>query len=374
MSSDLTAEINPTNKIAGARQAGVVTVAQMSGFDEVIDVRSPAEFAEDHLPGAINCPVLNDEERIRVGTLYKQVSPFEARKVGAALVARNIAEHLDQLFRQKPKNWRPLIYCWRGGARSGSMTQIFRQIGWDACQLDGGYKSFRRFVAATLQTLPLQFDFHVICGPTGSGKSRLLEALAAQGAQVLDLEQLAAHRGSVLGHLPKQAQPSQKMFETTLWTALDKMAPSRPVFIEAESRKIGQLRVPEAIAVRMSASRCINLETNLAARVRLLTEDYGHFMESPLRLAEKLNYLVKLHGREKISEWKTWALDGKWQRLITDLLVNHYDPAYARSTAKNYPRLSEALTVEAPDVDALHMESIARELLVTLNKERALAT
>jgi tRNA 2-selenouridine synthase len=372
--SDSIAEINPTNKIADVRQVGVVTVAQMSGFDEVIDVRSPAEFAEDHLPGAINCPVLNDEERIRVGTLYKQVSPFEARKVGAALVARNIAAHLDQLFRQKPKNWRPLIYCWRGGARSGSMTQIFRQIGWDACQLDGGYKSFRRFVAATLQTLPMQFDFHVICGPTGSGKSRLLEALAAQGAQVLDLEQLAAHRGSVLGHLPKQAQPSQKMFETALWAALNKMVPGRPVFIEAESRKIGQLRVPDAITARMSASRCISLETDISARVRLLIEDYGHFIESPLLLAEKLDYLVKLHGREKIGEWKTWALDGKWRRLITDLLVNHYDPAYARSTAKNYSQLSQALAVRAPDVDALHMVSVAQELLAALDKEQALAT
>ncbi len=163
-------------------------------FDAIIDVRSPAEFALDHIPGAINCPVLDDAERVTVGTLYKQVNAFEAKKVGAALVAKNIGRHIEEHFIQMPKEWKPLIYCWRGGNRSGSLSLVLARIGWPAIQLDGGYKAFRAHINEALLETP-QFDFRVICGTTGSGKSRLLEVLDSIGAQVLDLEQLAAHRG-----------------------------------------------------------------------------------------------------------------------------------------------------------------------------------
>ena len=191
-------------------------LADLASFDAIIDVRSPAEFAEDHIPGAINCPVLDDEQRIVVGTLYKQVSPFEARKIGAALVSENIARHLRAHFLDKAKDWKPLIYCWRGGNRSGSMTTVFRAIGWKAVQLDGGYKTWRSHVVTQLESLPQAFAFRVVCGATGSGKTRILQAIADLGEQVLDLETLASHKGSVLGVLPGQPQPSQKSFETSL--------------------------------------------------------------------------------------------------------------------------------------------------------------
>ena len=192
------------------------TLDQLAEFDTIIDARSPAEFADDHVPGAINCPVLNDEERILVGTLYKQESPFAARKVGAALVARNIAAHLETQLSQYPKSWRPLVYCWRGGQRSGSLTHILREVGWPAKRLQGGYKSWRHFVMEQLSLVPPTFHYQVIAGPTGSAKTRILEALHRQGHQVLNLEALAQHKGSVLGIVPGQTQPSQRMFETAV--------------------------------------------------------------------------------------------------------------------------------------------------------------
>ncbi len=212
-------------------------------FDAIIDVRSPAEFAEDHVPDAVSCPVLDNEERARIGTLYKQASPFDAKKQGAAIVARNIAFHLDNSFREEPKTWRPLVYCWRGGKRSGAMAHVLREVGWEAKTLEGGYKAYRRYVVDSLAALPARCSFRVIHGVTGSGKSRLLRALADAGAQVLDLEDLAAHRGSVLGNLPERPQPTQKMFESLLLKTLLELDFSREIYVEGESRKIGQLQV-----------------------------------------------------------------------------------------------------------------------------------
>src|SRR5438552_14993770 len=171
-------------------------------FDAIIDARTPSEYALDHIPGAVSAPVLDDAERAEVGTLYKKVSPFEAKKLGGALVAKNVARHVERLFGKNDKNWRPLIYCWRGGKRSGAMAHILREIGWDAQTLEGGYRAYRRWVVQELQRLPHHFRFVVIHGPTGSGKSRYLKNLQRSGEQALDLEELAAHRGSVLGNLP----------------------------------------------------------------------------------------------------------------------------------------------------------------------------
>ena len=222
-------------------------------YDTVIDCRSPSEFAEDHIPGAVSAPVLDDAERAHVGTLYKQVSPFEAKKLGAALVAKNVARHVETLFAGKGRGWRPLVYCWRGGKRSAAMAHILREIGWDAQTLAGGYRGYRRWVLAQLETIPQKLPFRVVHGPTGSGKSRFLGALRRAGAQVLDLEDLAAHRGSVLGNLPDRPQPSQKWFESQLLHELSSLDAARLVFVEGESKKIGQLQVPEALIGAMRA-------------------------------------------------------------------------------------------------------------------------
>lgn len=313
-----------------------LSAAQLAGWDAILDARSPAEFAEDHLPGAVNCPVLDDEERARVGTIYKQQGAFEAKRVGAPLVARNIARHIAQSFADRPKSWRPLVYCWRGGTRSGSLTHVLRQVGWNALQLEGGYKAFRRQVAADLETLPGHHAFRVICGATGSGKSRLLEALALTRAQVLDLELLAAHRGSVLGEIPGTAQPTQKAFETAIWSALSAFDRARPVFVESESKKVGNLRVPEALIARMREGECLRLEASAEVRAALLLDDYAHLVADPGLLREKLACLAPLHGRERIAQWVALAEKGAWEALVADLLGAHYDPAYHRSMFRNY--------------------------------------
>jgi tRNA 2-selenouridine synthase len=334
---------------------------RLEQFDTIIDVRSPSEFALDHLPGAINCPVLDDEQRIQVGTMYKQVNAFEAKKVGAALVARNIAQHIETQFLDKPRDWKPLVYCWRGGNRSGSLAHILAKIGWPVAQLDGGYKAFRNYVNGALEQAPA-LSFRVICGTTGSGKSRLLEVLDADGAQVLDLEQLAAHRGSVLGNLPSQPQPSQKAFETMVWDRLRKFDPTRPVFVESESKKVGQLRVPAALMDTMRASPCISLTLSRANRVRLLMEDYAHFTQNPATLNTQLDCLVSLHGHEKIKRWHELANSGQMELLVEELLAEHYDPAYLRSIDRNFVQFDKAEVLELEDITPAAFLAAARRL------------
>jgi len=350
-----------------------VTVHEIDLFDEVIDVRSPAEFAEDHLPRAESYPVLDDAERAEVGTLYKQASPFESRKRGATLISRNIARHIEASFSSRGYQWRPLVYCWRGGKRSGAMTHVLREIGWQAAQLEGGYKSYRREVVAQLDALPRQFNYRVLCGETGSAKSRLLEALGAAGAQVLDLERLACHRGSVLGNLPDRPQPAQKMFETLVWTELRAFDPERPVFVEAESKKIGILQVPEALLESMRASVCIRVEAPLDARVRFLIEEYGHFLADPAALKAQLDCLRALHGGEVIAQWQAQADRGEWGALVADLLARHYDPAYRRSTHKNYTRLEAAHVLRPSDLSRAAIARVAQEMYALAEQETTAA-
>lgn len=340
-----------------------VTLQEFQAFDAIIDARSPSEFAEDHLPGAINAPVLDDVERILVGTTYKQESAFDAKRLGAPIAARNVARHIEELFALQPRNWRPLVYCWRGGGRSGAMAHILRQVGWNAHRLRGGYKAFRQQVVKDLETLPERIRFHVVCGPTGTGKSRLLESLAGVGAQALDLEVLAAHRGSVLGDLPDSPQPSQKRFETAIWTALSGFDRARPVYVESESRKVGNLRVPEALIAYMRASRCFRIEADAATRVRMLIDDYAHFMKDPAALAAKLDHLKDLHGKERIAAWNDHMAAGKWEELVADLLDNHYDPAYRRSLFRNYRDAHGAATLPVATGSRDEFEGLARALL-----------
>jgi tRNA 2-selenouridine synthase len=339
-----------------------VTVAQLSEFDEIVDVRSPAEFALDHVPGAINCPVLDDNERARVGTIYVQVSPFEARKVGSALVAHNIARHVEASFAGKPRTWRPLVYCWRGGQRSAAMSHVMRQVGWDVKRLAGGYKAYRHAVVAGIDALAGKLTCRVICGLTGSGKTILLRHLEKHGAQTLDLEQLAAHRGSLLGDLPGERQPSQKMFESRLLAVLAALDPARTVYVEGESKKIGQVQVPDALIQAMRASECVLLEADVPTRVALLSDEYRHFFADRKTLDAQLDCLVGLHGRERVEGWKSLAARGAWQELVARLLEEHYDPAYRRSAQRNFARLPQAAVLRVPDPGEQSFARLAQEL------------
>jgi tRNA 2-selenouridine synthase len=334
----------------------------LASFDAILDARTPAEYALDHLPGAVSLPVLEDAERARVGTIYKQVSPFAARRLGAALVAKNIARHLETTLADKPREWRPLVYCWRGGKRSGAFAHVLREVGWDARTLEGGYKAYRQWVVARLAELPGGLRFRVVHGATGSGKSRLLKALADAGAQVLDLEELAAHRGSVLGQIPNRAQPSQKMFESRVLATLAALDPGRTVYVEGESKKIGQLQVPEALIQAMRAAECVLLEADADTRIALLTEEYGHFFADPQALHAQLDCLVALHGRERVAGWKALAERGAWRELVARLLEEHYDPAYRRSAQRNFARLPQAAVLKVPGPGEQAFARLAREL------------
>ncbi|MBW7900196.1 MAG: tRNA 2-selenouridine(34) synthase MnmH [Rhodocyclaceae bacterium] len=337
-----------------------------ASFSDLIDVRSPAEFAEDHIPGAINRPVLSNEERAEIGTMYKQVSPFEATKRGAALVARNIARHIEESFLDQPKTWRPLVYCWRGGQRSGAMVSILRQVGWNARQLAGGYKAYRQRVVAELAELPRRFDFRVVCGATGSGKSRILQEIGRLGGQIVDLEALACHKGSVLGMLPDRPQPSQKMFESQLLQALRGLDAGRPVYVEAESRKIGRLQVPEAMIETMRAGRCIGIEVPRAERVAFLLRDYDYFLNDPAWLNGRLAVLKDLRGGATVTRWQDYASTGRWPELVEELLTQHYDPLYARSQRHNYEEFGERRRVVAADsLSPAGIVAVAAEILAS---------
>jgi tRNA 2-selenouridine synthase len=344
--------------------AAADVAADARRFDTVIDVRSPAEFAEDHLPGALNWPVLDDEQRHVVGTLYKRVSALEARKVGAAMVARNIAVHLERWVHDKPRDWQPLVYCWRGGQRSGSLAWFLGQIGFRSAQLSGGYKAWRAVVREDLQTLPLRFRFHVLCGRTGSAKTRLLQALAQEGAQTLDLEGLARHRGSVLGSVPGEPQPSQKRFDTLLWQALQGFDPARPVFVEGESRKIGALRVPEALIQQLrEGGQCVRIELSESARLQLLLQEYAHFADDVEGFCRLLDGLVALRGREIVGTWQTMARQGRWPDVFAALMRQHYDPLYERSMHQSYKQLAMTEALVLHDTDAPTLREAAHRLM-----------
>ncbi len=340
----------------------IATVAQISDFSTLVDARSPSEFVDDHIPGAINCPVLDDAQRAEVGTLYKQVSPFDARKLGAVLVARNVAEHIASRFADKPKEWRPLVYCWRGGQRSGAFTHILREVGWNAHRLEGGYKAWRRHVIAQLVTLPERFQFSVVTGPTGSAKSRILEALTDQGAQVLHLEQLAGHKGSVLGNIPGIEQPSQRSFESALFSALASFDPARTVYVEAESRKIGLLHVPEQLIAAIRRGRCYCVEAPLGERVAFLLRDYDYAVTNTDWLRQRLHHLRGMHSNDALTQWSNLISDGNFPALVEALLSQHYDPLYLRSQGTNFSALDNAERILADDLSETGIQAVAKRL------------
>jgi tRNA 2-selenouridine synthase len=326
--------------------SAVDALSRLTEFDAVLDARSEAEFALDHLPGAANWYVLNNFERAEVGTAYKQVNPFEARKRGAALVAANIARHILQYAMDKPRSWTPLVYCWRGGQRSGSLAWFLSEVGFRTHVVQGGYKALRAALVADTAILVRPLRFQVLCGKTGSGKTRLLQALAAEGSQVLDLEALAAHRGSVLGLLPDRPQPSQKAFETAIWHALRSFDPARPVWVEAESAKIGAVRVPEPLMTAMrERGSCWRLELPDNERVALLLEDYALFVRDPALFKRQVATLTALRGKDAVARWQAHADAGEFATAFASLMREHYDPLYLRSTDRHYAGYRSARTL-----------------------------
>ena len=344
------------------RDGRTITANELAAYPDRIDVRSPSEFVEDHIPGAESRPVLDDAERARVGTMYAKESGFAAKRTGAAIVARNIAAMLEGPFAGKSRHWAPVVYCWRGGQRSRSLVHMMNEIGWRAVQLEGGYRAWRRHVLAQLDTLPVRFRFEIVCGLTGSGKSRLLDALVAVGAQVLDLEALAKHRGSLLGDFADEGQPTQKTFDSELTVALERFDLGRHVYVESESKKIGTVQVPDALLTAMRSAHCIRVDTPPLLRIALLKDEYAHYLASPATLSARLAHLVPLHGRKTIDRWCAAAAAGEWDTLVGELLARHYDPAYARAIERNFPRVGDALVVSPSAIDNDTFRALAQSL------------
>lgn len=333
-------------------------------FDEVIDVRAPSEFAEDHVPGAINLPVLSDEERATVGTIYVRQDRFLARKVGAAMVSRNAAAHLEGPLADRDGGWRPLVYCWRGGQRSGSFASILDQIGWRVRLIDGGYRTYRRLVKAALYDAPLAARPVLLDGGTGTAKTALLERLAARGAQVVDLEGLANHRGSNFGAMAG-GQPSQKMFESRLAAALATVDPARPLVLEAESNAIGSLRLPPSVWAAMKTAPVIRVEAPVEARAAHLATAYPDLVEDGEALAARIDSLRPYHARDRVEAWHGMAREGDHRGLAASLIEHHYDPRYRRPGGADRPDLG---TVTAEQLDEAGLDRVAGDVMAVLER------
>jgi len=344
--------------------ASAADPATLAGFDMIIDVRSPGEFAEDHVPGAINLPVLNDAERARVGTVYVQESKFLARKIGGALVARNVAHHLETVLAGKDGAFKPLVYCWRGGQRSNSMAIILAQVGWRTTVLAGGYKTYRRRVQHRLHEEDLRLRLVLLDGGTGCAKTEMLARLSALGVQTLDLEGLAQHRGSLFGGLPGITQPSQKMFESRLLHALESFDPSRPIVVEAESSKVGARSLPSGLWRMMLTAPRIELAAPRSERARYLVGAYSDIVEDRAALDLALTQLPVHPGRKRLLAWSELADAGQFAELADAVIEQHYDPAYERSRRKDQHPLLEKL--ELPSLDADHQQEAARAIAALL--------
>jgi len=335
------------------------------GFDTLIDVRSPAEFAEDHIPGAINLPSLSNDERAEVGTIYKQVSPFKARKIGAALVLNNIATHVAGPLKDKDGSWRPLVYCWRGGQRSGVFGTILKEVGWRADTIAGGYQTYRRMVNRSLYEDRLPHRLFLLDGYTGTAKTALLGLLSQQDVQVIDLEDLAGHRGSLLGERPG-GQPSQRMFETELTQALGRCDPDKPTLLEAESSKIGRLNLPPSLWKAMVDAPRIQLTAPMAARVKFIASAYQEILADPETVKTRLAPLRRVRGHAIVDQWQTLQDGADLEALACALMEDHYDPSYATARRKHEHRVIE--TVHAETLDTCGLDKAAAHITTLVKR------
>lgn len=239
------------------------------------------------------------------------------------------------------------------------MVSWLRLVGWDAQQLSGGYKSFRQHVLKQIETVCPQLDLRVVCGATGSAKTRVLQALAARCEQVLDLEDFANHKGSLLGALPGIPQPSQKHFETRIATVFETLDMTRPLYIEGESARIGRLSVPIPLVTAMRAARCIEVDATPEARLAYLLRDYAYLGDDRPRLVTLLGKLKEMQGTETVQRWQAWADAGELASLFSELMTLHYDPHYERSQSQHFVQWGERQRVKSDDLTDAGIDAVA---------------
>lgn len=323
-------------------------------YSLVIDARSDREYADDHVPGAVNLPVVDNDQYAEVGTTHRE-DKHRAYLIGVSYALKNMSRAIDDLIARYPKDSSFLVYCYRGGKRSKLWVDALTTIGYRVDRLPGGWKAYRAWVRDELTRLPGRFQYHVLTGPTGCGKTRLLTALDKVGAQVLDLEDIARHRGSLIGEVPGVSQPSQKWFDSMLVDKLRRFNPDEPVWVESESKKIGAIELPSALMEAIRAGRVFAIDAPMHERVKLWREDYGHFETDPEALMQRLRHLKPLVGGEELAHWERLAAERRMPELFQRLMEAHYDPAYARSIGRNFPQYAQSpkLNLERLDMDAL---------------------
>ena len=330
-------------------------------FDTIIDVRSPLEFIEDHIVGAINCPVLSDLERQKVGTIYKKESSFKAKIIGSSLTAKNIAFHIENKFMEKKGSWQPLIYCWRGGQRSKAFSIVLSEVGWRTNQLKGGYKEYRNQVINFLDNIGPKLKITLISGKTGSAKTKILKSIENEGGQILDLEGLANHKGSLLGKIPDLIQPSQKFFESLIFNKIQNLNLKDKIYIEAESSKIGNIHIPKSIWKKMINSPRIEISANVELRAKFLVSDYDYMCNNPTLINPIIKGLKNRLSKELFDEWTNLIDRKKWFDLTKSFLENHYDPSYSSNTIKNDRKVIKKIT--ATSLNNSDIKDIAKKIL-----------
>jgi tRNA 2-selenouridine synthase len=292
----------------------------------IIDVRTPLEFAEDHLPGAINVPILNNEERVEVGTIHKQVGPQQARQRGLELTCGRFGTMVAEIVGHA--GGRPiLVYCWRGGLRSLSMAILLEMTGQPVVQLRGGYKAFRGQVIDFFEDFSPTAPLIVIHGMTGTGKTTFINGLDNQNWTAIDLEGLACHRGSAFGEVGLDQTLSQKRFETLLWDSFRQASPDRPIVLEGESQRIGKISLPGNLYEVMSASCKVWCYASLDTRVSRLAVEYAR-EEYREAMAAALERIKKKLGGQRYAELAgmlaAWDIEG----LGRGLIEHYYDKLY----------------------------------------------
>ncbi|MEG2539708.1 MAG: tRNA 2-selenouridine(34) synthase MnmH [Clostridium sp.] len=309
--------------------------SSIKGRYVLIDVRSPGEFKKATIPGAINLPLFTDEEREEIGTVYVQECRDKAKRLGVVAASKKLPEIYDRI-QQLQKEYKSLIFlCERGGMRSSSIVSLLTSVGVNAFKVLGGYKGYRAYINESLKEVMNGVNFVVIHGNTGVGKTKILKKLEEKGYDVLDLEGCANHRGSLLGSVGIGRQNSQKMFESLVYETL-KNRKSNTVFVEAESKRIGYVFVPEHIHNAMRDGVHINVISCIESRVDNILEDYVY--DNNDELIESVDKLSKYISAKNIEEYKSKILGGLYREVIEDLMIKYYDPMYLN---KKYDYLLE---------------------------------
>lgn len=342
-------------------------IQPFSSYALIIDARTPGEYEADHIPNAKNLPVVYQDEFAQVGILHKH-DTHRAYMLGVSAALRTMSTHISEHISEYKPNDRILVYCFRGGKRSKLWADTLRTIGFRVDTIQGGWKAYRRWIMASLPSACKGFEYRVIAGSTGTGKTRLLHALEAEGEQVLDLEGLASHRGSLIGDLPNEAQPSQKFFDTLLFDKLRSFRTDRYVWVESESKKIGRIQIPTALYETMHRSPVLLLDAPIEERVRLWHEDYAHFEKDLNGMLDKMQYVVEIIGKKLFAEWRELASQGNASELFRSMMLDYYDRLYKSSLTKNYADLANAFRLNPESLSPEHLRATARSMVTDSRK------